>query len=65
MKDFQKNIKQGIPDKLPTPKVYDENISHAPSRKDILSLSEKKQAVINALRYFPEKFHDELAPSYN
>ncbi|MBE51248.1 MAG: urocanate hydratase [Flavobacteriales bacterium] len=64
MKDFQKNIKQGIPDKLPTPKVYDENISHAPSRKDILSLSEKKQAVINALRYFPEKFHDELAPEF-
>ena len=64
MKDFQKSIKQGIPNKLPTPKEYDKIISHAPNRKDVLSLDEKKQAVINALRYFPEKFHEELAPEF-
>lgn len=64
MKEFKKLILQGIPNKLPRSKVYDQNINHAPIRKDILSIDEKKLAIKNALRYFPEKFHKTLAPDF-
>ena len=58
---FQEQILQGIPDKLPAPKDYPKGINRAPKRKDILSIDEKRLAVRNALRYFPEKWHKELA----
>jgi urocanate hydratase len=63
-KDFKKNILQGIPEKLPAFKPYDASLNHAPKRKDILSAEEKKLAVINALRYFPKKFHAALAKEF-
>ena len=59
--DFQKAILQGIPEQLPAPAKYDPAINHAPKRKDILNKQEKILAIKNALRYFPEKFHKELA----
>jgi len=62
--DIQKLIAEGIPSKLPAPKPYDQNINHAPKRKDILNSTEKKLAVKNALRYFPEKFHSVLAKEF-
>ncbi|MBS4014290.1 MAG: urocanate hydratase [Bacteroidetes bacterium] len=62
--EFQKSILQGIPDELPSPKPYEPEINHAPKRKDILSTSEKKLAIKNALRYFPEKHHSVLAPEF-
>ena len=62
--NFQQAILQGIPNKLPKPKPYDKNINHAPVRKDILTTEEKKLAIKNALRYFPERFHSELAPEF-
>jgi urocanate hydratase len=34
------------------------------TRKDILSLEEKKLAIRNALRYFPKEWHAELAPEF-
>ncbi len=64
LEQFQKSILEGIPETLPEPKPYDENINHAPVRKDILSPEEKKLAIKNALRYFPERFHDTLAPEF-
>jgi urocanate hydratase len=64
VQDFRKLILQGIPDKLPKPKPYDENINHAPKRKEILSEEEKKLALKNALRYFPKKFHATLAKEF-
>jgi urocanate hydratase len=64
MTDFQKLILQGIPDKLPEPQVYETSINHAPKRKDILNAGEKKLAVRNALRYFPEKHHPVLAKEF-
>lgn len=64
LKEFQAAILQGIPNELPEPKAYDSNINHAPIRKDILSTEEKRLAVRNALRYFPEKFHKTLAPEF-
>lgn len=62
--DFKAQIVQGIPKQLPAPKLYDPNLNHAPKRKDILSLEEKKLALRNALRYFPENWHEELGPEF-
>ncbi len=64
LQEFQDDIKQGIPTVLPAAKTYDPAINHAPKRKDILSGEEKKLALRNALRYFPESFHAELAPEF-
>tara|TARA_B100000508_G_C11465748_1_gene282348 strand:- start:14979 stop:17012 length:2034 start_codon:yes stop_codon:yes gene_type:complete len=61
---FAEDIKQGIPEVLPEPKAYEEDINHAPIRKDILSPKEKKLAVENALRYFDKKHHATLAPEF-
>lgn len=58
---FQKAILAGIPEQLPQPKLLNNNISHAPKRKDILSTEEKKLAIKNALRYFPKEHHKILA----
>ncbi len=62
--EFKKLIAEGIPESLPDPKPYDQSINHAPKRKDILTPAEKKLAVKNALRYFPEKFHRVLAKEF-
>jgi len=62
--NFKKQILQGIPDELPDPKPYDQSASHAPRRKDILSVEEKKLAIRNALRYFHPKHHAMLAPEF-
>jgi len=64
LEEFQRQIKAGIPDELPAAKPYDTDINHAPRRKDVLSDSEKRLAVKNALRYFPEKHHKELAKEF-
>jgi urocanate hydratase len=61
---FKRLIAEGIPSELPELKSYDQNINHAPKRKDILSSSEKRLAIKNALRYFPEKFHPVLAREF-
>ena len=61
---FQQEILTGIPGTLPEPKAYDRSINHAPVRKDILSKDEKKLALRNALRYFPESLHAALAPEF-
>lgn len=61
---FQEQILEGIPNKLPQPKLYDLSINHAPKRKDILSADEKKLALRNALRYFDTKHHAELLPEF-
>ena len=62
--DFKKEITQGIPNKLPDLKKYDLSVNHAPIREDILSNSEKKLALKNALRYFDKKFHEELISEF-
>lgn len=63
-KDFENAVLQGIPEELPQPKPYDTAVSHAPVRKDILSPSEKKLALRNALRYFYPRHHATLAPEF-
>ncbi len=62
--EFKRSILEGIPSILPELKPYDNKISHAPKRKDILSADEKKLALKNALRYFDKKHHEILAPEF-
>ncbi len=64
MNKFQEEILAGIPNFLPEIKPYDNEINHAPKRKDILTDNEKKLALKNALRYFPKNLHKELAPEF-
>lgn len=61
---FKEHILEGIPALLPALKPYDYSINHAPKRKDILSLEEKKLALRNALRYFDKKHHAELIKEF-
>jgi urocanate hydratase len=62
--EFQRSVLEGIPSILPPARGIDSSINHAPKRKDILNENEKRVALKNALRYFPEKFHSELAPEF-
>ena len=63
--DFAKEVLAGIPvATLPEAKPYDKDINHAPKRKDILTQEEKVLALKNALRYFPEALHKDLAPEF-
>ena len=64
LEQFQADIKQGIPNEIPTIKRYDTEINHAPKRKEILSKDEKKLALRNALRYFSSDQHMILAPEF-
>ena len=61
---FESQIRAGIPDVLPPAKAYDRQMNHAPKRKDILTPEEKKLALRNALRYFPQHLHAQLAPEF-
>jgi len=62
--EFRQLILAGIPDTLPEAKPYEPAVNHAPKRKDILTDCEKELALKNALRYFPAKFHEILAPEF-
>ncbi|WP_203293827.1 urocanate hydratase [Luteirhabdus pelagi] len=61
---FKESIAQGIPTQLPSPKPFEEEVNHAPKRKEILSEEEKKLALKNALRYFKEEHHATLLPEF-
>jgi len=62
--NFKAQILQGIPSELPQKKERATLLSHAPKRKEILSLEEKKLAIRNALRYFPKAWHPELSKEF-
>ena len=62
--NFKKQILLGIPEELPVKKEYDISVNHAPIRESVLSSEEKKLALRNALRYFDQKFHQELIPEF-
>ena len=63
--DFHRAVLEGIPSQIPANKVYDPQINHAPKRKQILTIEEKKLALKNALRYFPKDQHSELAIDFS
>ena len=62
--DFKNSILEGIPNKIPESKTFDNNINRAPLRKKILNSEEKKLALKNALRYFPKSMHEQLASEF-
>lgn len=62
---FKEQILHGIPSELPLKRKYPEGINRAPKRKDILNKEEKQLAIRNALRYFPKKWHQELAIEFS
>ncbi len=64
LEEFRLDLCAGIPEVLPEPQPYDVEVNHAPRRKDILSPADKALALKNALRYFPEHLHAELAEEF-
>ena len=67
MNNFQRAIKSGIGEELPTFPTFptiSPSVSRAPKRVMILTAKEKILAVQNALRYFPEKWHKDLAKEF-
>lgn len=65
MTTFKQQIQQGIPSTLPSKRVFKADANPAPKRKEILSAEEKVLALRNALRYFPAKWHAELAAEFS
>ncbi|HEY5716649.1 MAG TPA: urocanate hydratase [Psychromonas sp.] len=61
---FKEMVLEGIPKVLPPQRARNENLSHAPKRKDILTKVEKKLAIKNALRYFAKEHHEILAKEF-
>ena len=62
--DFKNSILEGIPNRIPESKTFDNNINRAPLRKKILNSEEKKLALKNALRYFHKSMHEQLASEF-
>lgn len=61
---FCNEIIQGIPTEIPEYRPLEEGVSHAPVRQISLNAEERKLALRNALRYFPEEQHALLAPEF-
>ncbi len=61
---FSEEVREGIPEQLPPPRLLDTSVSHAPSRPPVLSDAERRLAVENALRYFPSTWHPILAVEF-
>jgi urocanate hydratase len=59
---FRELVARGIPDELPPLPDEEPGISHAPPRRQVLSATERRLALANALRYFPARLHAALAP---
>lgn len=55
---------EGIPEGLPPRPAEDSEISRAPSRRLVLTASERALALHNALRYFSPSLHAALAPEF-
>lgn len=62
--NFAAEIEEGIPQQMPGTPELKPDVNRAPRRKDILSTDEKRLALKNVLRYFPESWHQELAGEF-
>ena len=65
MIDFSKEFECGVPTELPPKKELDMSVDHAPKRPNVLNKKQKKLAISNSLRYFPEEWHEELAIEFS
>jgi len=61
---LQNAMKIKLDDALPEYHPLDEKYRRAPKRELLLNEKEIKLAIKNALRYIPEKLHEELAPEF-
>ena len=61
---MRQHLGEGIPKVLPPAYKVNPDVDHVPARKQILKGSEKELALRNALRYFPEEWHGELAAEF-
>lgn len=57
-------VKLSFPGGLPAKAEFDPKYRRAPKRTAHLSLSEKRLALKNALRYIPKEYHEEIAPEF-
>jgi urocanate hydratase len=64
MADFAEHIRRGIPEAIPALPPEEPGISHAPARPARLDAAERALALQNALRYFPARHHQQLAPEF-
>ncbi|MFC1708140.1 urocanate hydratase, partial [Planctomycetota bacterium] len=62
--EFQRQIRQGIPEEIPPAPPIDPGVARAPARPLSLTESERALALSNALRYFPKNLHAQLAPEF-
>jgi len=61
---LRQHIAEGLPAVLPPVSSLDPSVDHAPARRQVLTGDEKQLALRNALRYFPEQWHQELAMEF-
>jgi urocanate hydratase len=61
---FAQAVSAGIPGELPPLPREERGVDHAPPRRQVLSDGEKRLALQNALRYFPARLHEALAPEF-
>jgi urocanate hydratase len=61
---FADALRAGIPATLPTPPPEDPSVDRAPARAQVLSPTERRLALRNALRYVPSDLHAQLAPEF-
>ena len=57
-------VGEGIPTSIPVHPGISHDVDHAPKRRQILTKKEKRLALKNALRYFPEEQHTLLAGEF-
>jgi len=62
--EFKRAIAEGIPVALPEMPAVEDAVDRAPARRQVLSTTAKRLALRNALRYFPQSLHAELAPEF-
>lgn len=61
---FREQVAAGIPAVLPPMPPEVDGINHAPARPQVLSPEERRRALANAMRYFPQALHAQLAPEF-
>ncbi len=64
MDGFAEQVRKGIPGEIPPMPPPIPGAGHAPARPGILNQAERELALANALRYFPSRWHSELAPEF-
>ncbi|HIA89822.1 MAG TPA: urocanate hydratase [Candidatus Poseidoniales archaeon] len=62
--ELRRYIGEGIPAELPPTQEPSAEVDHAPKRRQVLSQSEEVLALQNALRYFPQEWHQVLAEEF-